>query len=247
MLTLVLPMSLEKPGLFNLGQSKRVNDKEFPYLVIGVGKESTQRVLAKWASDYSDSYDSDPGNDSILLLGFCGGLDPRLRSGDIVVSTHYCLDPGLLEGCLINQFEPNRDMFLKAINVVAEKNMGWSTAPSITTNRIVGNRIEKLKLRESSNTAAVNMEDFWVADFARQRGIPFLSVRVVIDEAAQEVSTHVADLQVASILPWKVLQLMLSRPKHLIQLGKLLIRLVFAKRKLGIFANAFLAAPSGFK
>ena len=62
MLTIVLPMSLEKPGLFNLGQSKRVNDKEFPYLVIGVGKESTQRVLAKWASDYSDSYDSDPGN-----------------------------------------------------------------------------------------------------------------------------------------------------------------------------------------
>ena len=113
--------------------------------------------------------------------------------------------------------------------------------------RQVGNRIEKLKLRESSNAAAVNMEDFWVADFARQRGIPFLSVRVVIDEAAQEVSTHVADLPLAPIFRWKLLQLMLSRPKHLIQLGKLLIRLVFAKRKLGIFANAFLAAPSGFK
>ena len=247
MLTLVLPMSLEKPGLFNLGRSRRVKDKEFPYLVIGVGKESAQRVLAKWASDNSDIYGSDADNNGILLLGFCGGLDPSLRSGDIVVSTQYCLDPELLGGCLNKRFEPNRSMFLKAVNVVAEKNMRWSTAPSITTNRIVGNRIEKLKLRESSNTAAVNMEDFWVADFARQRGIPFLSVRVVIDEAAQEVSTHVADLQVASILPWKVLQLMLSRPKHLIQLGKLLIRLVFAKRKLGIFAGAFLSVPSGFK
>ena len=247
MLTIVLPMSLEKPGLFNLGQFRRVNDEEFPYLVIGVGKESTQRVLAKWVSDHSDLYDSDAGDNGILLLGFCGGLEPRLRSGDIVVSTHYCLDPGLLEGCLINQFEPNRNMFLKAINVVAEKNMRWSTAPSITTNRIVGNRIEKLKLRESSNTAAVNMEDFWVADFARQRGIPFLSVRVVIDEAGQEVSTDVLDLPLAHIFMWKLVQLVLSRPKQLVQVGKLLIRLVFAKRKLGIFAGAFLAAPSGFK
>ena len=91
------------------------------------------------------------------------------------------------------------------------------------------------------------MEDFWVAEFARERGIPFLSVRVVIDEAAQEVSTHVLALPLAYILPWKVLQLVLSRPRELIQLGKLLIRLVFAKRKLGIFAGAFLSVPSGFK
>ena len=247
MLTIVLPMSLEKPGLFNLGQSRRVNDEEFPYLVIGVGKESTQLVLAKWASENRDLYDSDGGNDGILLLGFCGGLDPSLRAGDIVVSTYYYLDPELLEGCLINQFEPNRNMFLKAVNVLAEKNMRWSTTPSVTTNHIVGNPREKSKLRESSNTSAVNMEDFWVADFARQQGIPFLSVRVVIDEAAQEVSPDALDLPFTPIFLWKLLQSVLSRPKQLIQVGRLLIRLVFAKRKLGIFAGAFLAAPSGFK
>ena len=247
MLTIVLSMPLEKPGLFNLGRSRRVKDKEFPYLVIGVGKESAQRVLAKWASDNSDIYGSDADNNGILLLGFCGGLDPSLRSGDIVVSTQYCLDPELLGGCLNKRFEPNRSMFLKAVNVVAEKNMRWSTAPSITTNYIVGNRSDKSKLREFSNTASVNMEDYWVADFARQRGIPFLSVRVVIDEAAQEVSTHVLDLPLTHLLPWKVLQLVLCRPKQLIQLGKLLIRMVFAKWKLGKFAGDFLAAPSEFQ
>ena len=247
MLTIALPMALEKPGLLNLGQSKRVYGKEFPYLVIGVGKESIQRSLGKWVSDLKTIYDSDVGNNSILLLGFCGGLDPSLRSGDMVVSTYYCLDPELLEGRLINQLEPNQDMFSKAVNVVEKKNMRWSTAPSITTNAIVEKRTEKSKLRVASNTATVNMEDFWVADFAGQRGIPFLSVRVVIDEVAQEVSTYVLDFPLSHILPWKVLQLVLSRPKQLIQLGKLLIRLVFAKRKLGIFAGAFLSAPSRFK
>ena len=113
MLTIVLPMALEKPGLLNFGQSKRVCGKEFPYLVVGVGIESTQRALGKWASDYSNIYDSDAGNNSILLLGFCGGLDPSLRSGDMVVSTYYRLDPRLPEGRLINQLEPNQNMFLK--------------------------------------------------------------------------------------------------------------------------------------
>lgn len=242
MLTIVLPMALEKPGLLNLGQSKRVCGKEFPYLVIGVGKESTQRALGKWASDYSNIYDSDVGNNSILLLGFCGGLDPSLRSGDMVVSTYYRLDPKLPEGRVINQLEPNQNMFLKAVNVVAKKNMRWIAAPSITTNDIVEKRTEKSKLRVTSNTATVNMEDFWVADFARQRGIPFLSVRVVIDEADQEVSRDALDLALPHISRWKVLQLVLSRPNELIRLGKLLFRLVFAKRKLGIFAGAFLAS-----
>ena len=241
MLTIVLPMSLERPGLLSIGRSKRINNKEYPYLVIGVGKESTQRVLAKWALDNRDLYDFEDANNAILLIGFCGGLDPSLRPGDVVVSTHYLLDPELREGRTINQFHPNQDMFLKAVHVVAEKNMRLSTAPSITTNHIVGTRTEKSKLRESSNAAAINMEDFWVADFARQRDIRFLSVRVVIDEEDLEVSTDILNLSLAQILPWKVLQLGLSRPKQLIQLGKLLIRLVFAKRKLGIFVGGFLA------
>ena len=72
-------------------------------------------------------------------------------------------------------------------------------------------------------------------------------MRVVIDEAAQEVSPDALDLPFTPIFLWKLLQSVLSRPKQLIQVGRLLIRLVFAKRKLGIFAGAFLAAPSGFK
>ncbi|MEE2686785.1 MAG: hypothetical protein VX921_00905 [Chloroflexota bacterium] len=241
MLTIVLPMSLESPGILSIGRSKRINNKEYPYIVIGVGKESTRRVLAKWALDNRDLYDFEDANNAILLIGFCGGLDPRLRPGDLVVSTHYLLDPELLKGRMINQFQPNQDMFLNAVHVVAEKNMRLTTAPSITTNHIVGTQTEKSKLRESSNAAAVNMEDFWVADFAQQRDIRFLSVRIVIDEAALEVSTDILNLSRAHILPWKVLQLGLSRPKQLIQLGKLLIRLVFAKRKLGIFVGGFLA------
>ena len=203
--------------------------------------------MAQWASENSDLYDFEAANNAILLIGFCGGLDPSLRPGDVVVSTHYLLDPKLLGGRIINKCQANKNMFLKAVDVVAEKNMRLNTAPSITTNRIVGNRTEKSKLRESSNTASVNMEDFWVADFARQRDIPFLSVRVVIDEEALEVSTDVLNLSLAHQFPWKILQLVLSRPKHLVQLGKLLLRLVFAKRKLGIFLGGFLAPPSGRK
>ena len=57
MLTIVFPMSLERPGLLSIGRSKRINNKEYPYLVIGVGKESTQRMLAKWALDNRNIYD----------------------------------------------------------------------------------------------------------------------------------------------------------------------------------------------
>ena len=94
-------------------------------------------------------------------------------------------------------------------------------------------------LWESCNAGTVNMEDFWVADFARQWNISFLSVRVVVDDAAQEISSNVLELLRA---PWKALPLVLFRPNQLIRLFNLMIKMAFAKQKLSIFAGAFLAS-----
>ena len=239
MLTLVFPMSLEIPGLVNKRKSRWIKDNICQCLVIGVGKESTQKVLAKWREDNSHIADPHIGENRILLLGFCGGLDPSLRAGDMVLSTHYSLDQRLSHAHLYRQCEPNLNMLFQAVNVITKKEMRWSLAPSLTTTHIVGTRVEKAKVRESCNAGTVNMEDFWVADFARQWNIPFLSVRVVVDEAAQEISSNVLELPLA---PWKVLQFVLSRPNQLVRLTSLMMKMAVAKRKLSIFAGAFLAS-----
>lgn len=239
MLTVVFPMFLEIPGVLNKREFRWIKAKTYQCLVIGVGKESTQRVLAKWLEDNSNIDAHDIGQNCILLLGFCGGLDPNLRTGDMVLSTHYRLDQELSDVGLYRQCEPNLNMFFRAIKVVTKREMRWSQAPSLTTTHIVGTRVEKAKLWESCNAGTVNMEDFWVADFARQWNISFLSVRVVVDDAAQEISSNVLDLLRD---PWKALPLVLFRPNQLIRLFNLMIKMAFAKQKLNIFAGAFLAS-----
>ena len=151
MLTVVFPMSLEIPGVLNKRKFRWIKAKTYQCLVIGVGKESTQKVLAKWLEDNSNIDARDIGQNRILLLGFCGGLDPNLRTGDMVLSTHYRLDQELSDVGLYRQCEPNLNMFFRAIKVVTKREMRWSQAPSLTTTHIVGTRVEKAKLWESCN------------------------------------------------------------------------------------------------
>ena len=50
----------------------------------------------------------------------------------------------------------------------------------------------KSELYESAGARTVNMEDYWVADTARAAGVPFASVRAVLDAAHVELPGYVA-------------------------------------------------------
>jgi hypothetical protein len=109
--------------------------------------------------------------DVVASVGYCGGLDPALKAGDIVV------------GDRVLALEPEEQFEVK--NPVANRRHTCGTIVSI--DRFVQTADEKQRLR-ASGAVAVEMEAAGVARETRGFGLPLVCVRVVTDEAQEGFS-----------------------------------------------------------
>ncbi|MEO8927183.1 MAG: hypothetical protein ABI306_08470 [Caulobacteraceae bacterium] len=101
------------------------------------------------------------GAAGVVSFGLCGGLDPSLKAGDLLVD---CDDP-------------------------AWRNRLLSALPKARAGRVVGGDamvagVEgKAALRERSGADGVDMESHIVTDLARRRAIPLAILRAISDPA----------------------------------------------------------------
>ena len=194
---------------------------------MGVGMEAARSSVRKLL-------DSAPRPDALVCLGFAGALAKGLDAGDLVLArsiravgggTELHVDSDLLEMCMssLGRHDTARHFLVD----------------SLTVPEIVQGVEEKRRLADSTATSVVTMEDYWVALEARERGVPFLSARAVVDAARHTVPSFLSDIggkrapvQVLSILPYLVL-----RPGHLGPLMGLARRVGKAQRALSAFAD----------
>lgn len=110
---------------------------------------------------------------AVLIVGFCGALDPDLESGDVVLAselrgptgTTLCDDSTILAG------------------VLRRGGLRVRVAPIASSQRLVlGERRRTLR---RTGAAAVDMEYAWLAPAARIR--PVVTLRVVLDTHRHEV------------------------------------------------------------
>ena len=150
--------------------------------ITGVGKE---RALAGMKALMDRSVRSD----AILSLGFAGGLREELSTGDLVLSRRL--------------YAAGEDTFIESnsdLLGLAQDALSASGAPrhfvadTLTVPRLVFSAAEKGRLASANGAWVANMEDYWIGRAAIQRGIPFLSVRAVLDTVHQELPPFVAGL-----------------------------------------------------
>lgn len=98
----------------------------------------------------------------LVLLGWAGGLAPDLVAGDVV-----CADAAMHEG------QPRLDC-----QTLRVKNM--RIGPILTVPEALLTPKEK-RSAQGSGAIAVEMEAYPLAAWAKQRGIPFLHGRVILD------------------------------------------------------------------
>jgi adenosylhomocysteine nucleosidase len=96
---------------------------------------------------------------AIVSTGYCGGLDPKLQVGDIVVSEDTALSS-------------TRVFVRGAVN---------------TRDRVAVTAAEKSALREQTGALAVDMEAEAVCTRALALGIPYACIRVVSDTAGEDM------------------------------------------------------------
>ena len=147
--------------------------------------------VGPWPSGFSlgPLTESVRGGGSILAFGFAGGLDPVLKAGDLVAATRIQEEDG-------PPIECDREM-LAAVRMAASE-VGCRPLPGYTSRRPVCTAAEKSDVLDRTGASYVTMEDYYYAKEASRLGVPFASVRAVVDTADQYVPPQVADIGGAS-------------------------------------------------
>jgi hopanoid-associated phosphorylase len=135
----------------------------------------------------------------VISFGVAGGLDPSLRSGDVVVATEVMAgDARWLAGLSLN------DDLISGIELGSRRVVRGGLAG---VEEVVVARARKAALRSHTGAAAVDMESHIAAAYATEAGLPFAAVRVISDPAdrslpalAQRAIKPNGDIDLRSIL-----------------------------------------------
>src|ERR1700716_3046628 len=111
----------------------------------------------------------------VISFGVAGGLDPTLKSGDVVVATEVLAgDTRWLAGLPLNE-EMIANVALGRRRVVRGGLAG--------VEEVVAARAVKAALRSETGAAAVDMESHIAAAYAAEAGLPVAALRVISDPA----------------------------------------------------------------
>ena len=232
MLAVVASMSQELPGFRRACEGMFSGDPQrWPVSthVTGVGKERASAGI-------SDLLDRAVGPDSILSVGFAGALRGELNTGDLVLSrrvhasgeeTPIECDAHLLDLALETSKDPDMPRCF--------------VADSLTVPQVVLNASDKARLAGVTAAWVADMEAYWIGKVAGERGIPFLSVKAVLDTADQELPPFVAGLGNKGALGqlFRVAANLIVRPRDVPSVLKLSKQVKTAQDSVATFGLSF--------
>jgi len=120
----------------------------------------------------------------VISAGVCGGLDPGLLAGDLVVPEHVIGPSG----------EVHRAAAVHHRRAAACAGVRASTGALLTTLEVVATPEAKASLFATSGAVAVDMESAFIVARAVASGCPALVVRAVSDSAGQDLPPELIPL-----------------------------------------------------
>lgn len=121
----------------------------------------------------------DDGCEALVSFGVCGGLDPALGPGTIVLAN------GVVTGGEASYAVD--DAWRRALHDAVSGYCDCVAAPVLGSTQIVAGPRAKQELFHRTGAAIVDMESHEVAAVAAEFGIPFLVIRAVADSARRRV------------------------------------------------------------
>ena len=113
----------------------------------------------------------------VISFGVAGGLDPTLKSGDVVVATEVLSgDARWLAGLTLNE------------DLIARVALGRRRVVRgglAGVEQVILARAGKAALHSKTGAAAVDMESHIAAAYAAEAGLPFAALRVIADPATR--------------------------------------------------------------
>jgi len=168
---------LKQAGL--RGVSAEIAGKELTLVATGIGHRRAREAAQR-------AFDVLPAPEMVIATGVAGGLTPRLKPGDIVLADRILAS--LAEGAATDD-----DLLLAAEDVreiaraLGAAGLGYATGALLTSHRALATADEKRLAHQRTGAIAVEMETAALASEASRRGLPFASVRTVLDPAGDQL------------------------------------------------------------
>ena len=233
--------------------------------VVGMGRQAGAALRSILAPGYGLSGLGLQPPIGLLMLGLAGAVDPGLETGDLVLSARYYRQPSndTFPSIPLKENAPgsgNQGGFPPAAQggletqgdylVPDPRLWQWATAASgnldrpvvyadsLTVGGLVTTPRDKQAVKRLYPVGIVNMEDYWAAAAALEAGVPFISVRAVLDPARQSLPAYLPGM---SGSPGKALSALAAAPWRAPALAGLWRQLGIAQLTLTGFALNFLA------
>jgi len=179
--------------------------------------------------------------DLLISAGFCGGIAPELRVGDVAVSTGLCLvTSGVVQHVPVEVAAAGRNF------VARESAAGARVFASLFagTPSIMAKREIAPLLPPGAPCPVVEMESGAIAIVAAENGVPFMGIRTVSDPADEELGFSLEEFTDSRlrIRPHRVALTILRKPWILPQLVRLAKNSRIAADRLSTTVTCLLAS-----
>ena len=202
------------------------------FQVLGVGPERAGASLTALLER------SRPQVDGVLVVGVAGGVEPSLETGDLLLADRYALQNGAAQGAG-QAIRPDSQMLQTAQQAALDLSVPVFDGGSLTVDHLVAGPQERQELLTRYQINSVNMEDYQAAEAAQNAGVPFLSVRVVLDTASQRLPGYLPGLAKSR---YKVVTNVLLQPWRIPAMLRLKRQLQLCQAVLTNFGVAYLKA-----
>jgi len=115
----------------------------------------------------------------VVSWGLCGGLDPRLRPGDLILGADVVSDRGAVKTDEAVTASLAERLAVAGAGVVVER-LAAAGAPVMTA-------AAKAVLRRTTGAAGVDMESLIAGQYALRERVPFAILRAVADPAERDL------------------------------------------------------------
>jgi len=165
----------------------RVGSQRVALFRCGIGEERVAAAL-QWLVEHEPLW-------GILSIGFAGGLQPELVTGDVVLADRIQTWPGrtvpedtvpaytmpqggVSEGPFVT---PNARLASLAAMAAQQAGLSLHHGLLLSHNMLVSGTVDKRLLGRYTGALAVDMESYWVGSLAAVYHLPLLSMRAILD------------------------------------------------------------------
>ena len=147
----------------------------------GIGKDRAEETTSRVISELSPK--------AIVSAGFCGAVKPNAYSGEVLVCRNlYCLDgpPAVWSPLDMKEHHRcNEALMEQTVRALELSEAKYRLGDCLSLTYFASQSGLKSWIGRTFSVDIVDMESYWVGNAARERGVPFMALRTVLDTVDQ--------------------------------------------------------------